>query len=102
MFSGFAYLRGGWQFVARIYLDLPNTTVATGDYGHASATGDSGWAIGGYCSRVKANKNGIITAIYRAKKMTRPRVVVGYVGEKGIKADTWYEVKNGKFVVVKD
>jgi hypothetical protein len=24
---------------------------------------------------------------------TRPRIIVGYVGEDGIKADTWYRVE---------
>ncbi len=75
---------------------------ATGNSGHASATGYCGWAIGGYASRVKADKNGILTSIYKTEKMTRPRVVTAYVGERGIKPDTWYEVKNGKFVKAKD
>lgn len=33
---------------------------------------------------------------------TRERVLVAYVGEDGVKADTWYEVKNGKLVEVRD
>jgi hypothetical protein len=75
---------------------------ATGDYGHASATGYYGWAIGGYNSKVKADKNGIITALYMKSGAKRPRVITAYVGEKGIKANTWYEVKNGKFVEAKE
>ncbi len=74
---------------------------ATGDYGHASATGYSGWAIGGYGSYVKADKNGALTALWFDQKANRPRVAVAYVGEDGIKANTWYEVKDGKFVEVK-
>jgi hypothetical protein len=31
----------------------------------------------------------------------RPRVLVGYVGEDGIKADTFYQIKNAKWVEVK-
>jgi hypothetical protein len=73
---------------------------ATGDYGHASATGDYGWAVGGYNSQVKADKNGALTALWFDEKSKRPRVVVGYVGEDGIEANTWYQVKDGKFVKV--
>lgn len=69
--------------------------IATGNYGHASATGNSGWAIAGYSGRVKAKENGVITAIYSDGK--RPRVLVGYVGEDGIKPDTWYCVVDGKW-----
>ena len=73
---------------------------ATGYSGHASATGDSGWAIAGDAGRAKADKNGVLTILYFDKKAKRPRVCVGYVGEKGIKADTWYEVQNGKLKAV--
>ena len=67
---------------------------ATGDYGHASATGDYGWAVAGYSGKVKAGKDGCVTIAYHDGK--RMRVVLGYVGEDGIKADTVYCVENGK------
>jgi hypothetical protein len=73
---------------------------ATGDSGHASATGDSGWSVGGYHSRVKAAENGALTALYWDEAAKRPRVAVAYVGEDGIKADTWYRVEAGRFVEV--
>jgi hypothetical protein len=67
---------------------------ATGHYGHASATGNYGWAVAGYNGKAKAGKDGcIMVAFYDGKRM---RVLVGYVGEDGIKADTLYCVENGK------
>ena len=74
---------------------------ATGDFGHASATGDFGWSIAGYGGKAKANANGVLTLLWIDEKAKRPRVVVGYVGEDGIKADTWYCVENGKLSEVK-
>ena len=71
---------------------------ATGYSGHASATGDYGWAIAGNGGRAKANPNGLLTVQYWDGN--RYRVVVGYVGEDGIKADTWYQVEKGKLVEV--
>ncbi len=92
---------------------------ATGDYGHASATGHSGHAsatgysghasatgdygIGcalGNDSRVRAGENGAVIATYWCEEAERRRVVVGYVGEDGIKADTWYVVRDGKLMEV--
>ena len=85
------------------------TTIATGDsghasatgyYGHASATGYSGWAVVGYSGKAKAKENGVLTLLWLDGK--RPRVTVAYVGEDGIKADTWYAVDaKGKIVEVK-
>lgn len=72
----------------------------TGNYGHASATGNYGWAIS--TMKAKAAENGIVTIRYYEEKKERYRVVTGYVGEGGIKADTWYEVKNGKLSEVKE
>jgi hypothetical protein len=74
---------------------------ATGYSGHASATGNYGWAIAGHAGRAKAAANGALTILWWNEKDKRYRVAVGYVGEKGIKADTWYVVEKGKFVEVK-
>ena len=73
--------------------------VATGDSGHASATGYYGWAASGYAGQAKANKNGLVSILWFDDKSKRPRLAVGYVGEDGIKADTWYRCdEKGKLV----
>ncbi len=71
---------------------------ATGNYGHASATGYSGHACvlnvnGG---RAKAKENGLVAVAWWDEPAKRGRLAVGYVGEDGIKADTWYGVRDGK------
>ena len=73
---------------------------ATGYYGHASATGNYGWAVAGYNGDVMADKNGAIAALWWDDKDKRPRVLVGYVGEDGIKPNTRYRAENGKWVEV--
>ena len=46
-------------------------------------------------------KNGALTALWFDEKAKRPRVTVAYVGENGIKPDTWYALNgNGEFVEV--
>lgn len=79
-----------------------NCSSATGDYGHASATGENAiaCALGGD-SVVKAGENGALIATYYDTKAKRTRVLVAYVGEKGIKAGQEYVVKGGKFVLKK-
>ena len=67
---------------------------ATGYSGHAAATGKYGWASSGYSGKAKAGDNGVLSLLWWDGK--RPRLVVGYVNEDGIKADTWYSVENGK------
>ena len=52
--------------------------------------------------KVKAGEQGCIAAVYWDPKAKRQRLAVGYVGEGGIKADTWYEVKDGKFSEVRE
>ena len=55
---------------------------ANGHYGKAEANGDSG--------KASAGDNGLIILSWRARSASRRRVVVGYVGENGIKAKTLY------------
>ena len=71
---------------------------ATGYSGHAAATGDAGAAaVLGLEGRAKAGTDGLIAVAWHDGK--RPRLAVGYVGENGIKADTWYRAtKAGKLV----
>src|SRR3990167_4071576 len=82
---------------------------ASGDYsklaasGYSSTLAASGYystlAASGYGSRAKAGANGAIALAYHDGK--RPRFAVGYVGEDGIRADTWYHVEDGKLTEVK-
>ena len=71
----------------------------TGNYSHAATTGryaiSAALGIGGVA---KAGEDGCV--IVRDDCKDRPRVVVGYVGEGGIKADTWYRAEGGKLVEV--
>ena len=71
---------------------------ATGYSGHAAATGDSGAsAVLGLEGRAKAGKDGLLAVAWHDGK--RPRLAVGYVGEDGIKPDTWYRAtRAGKLV----
>ena len=86
---------GTCEFCKYVHRVLSRHAAATGDSGHAAAS-YYGWAIAGYNGQAKADRNGVVTLLYWSKKDSRPRVVTGYVGEDGIKADTWYTVKNGK------
>ena len=46
----------------------------------------------------KAGELGLICISY--SDGNRERLLVGYVGENGIKPNTWYAVSDGKFVEV--
>ena len=71
---------------------------ATGDSGHAAATGKKAVAFVGVDGCAKAGEDGVVCVIWIDKK-SRPRLAVGYVGEGGIKADTWYRAtKTGRLV----
>ena len=64
---------------------------ASGDRSKLAASGDgSTLAASGYRSRGKIGENGAICLAWYDGK--RPRFAVGYEGENGIKADTWYQV----------
>jgi len=86
-----------------------------GELGHALA-GNMGQAIGDFqaCAEsgnrghsialeglVRAGELGIIQIKWFDHTTNRHRITVGYVGENGIKPDTWYEVnRNGELVEV--
>ena len=84
----------GYSGIATATGDYGHAT-ATGYCGHASATGKFGVAIAGHNGAAKADKSGCVAVIYWDFGSERPRIAVGYVGENGIKADTWYCVENG-------
>ncbi|SNT20058.1 DUF7666 domain-containing protein [Sphingopyxis indica] len=72
---------------------------ASGNDSNLAASGDySNLAASGYDSKAKAGENGAIALAYHDGK--RARFAVGYVGEDGIKADTWYraDASTGKLV----
>ena len=72
---------------------------ATGDQSAASATGANAVAAAfGVASTVKAGVTGILIAAYWDGP--RKRLVIGYVGEEGIKPDVWYRVVDGKLTEV--
>ncbi len=67
-------------------------------FAHGSDTSAS--CDGEHClavaSRVRAGENGAVIAKEWDKKAERWRYVTGYVGEDGIKANTWYMAEGGK------
>jgi hypothetical protein len=80
-------------------------TATAGNYGTATA-GNRGTATAGYRGTATAGNYGTATAgNYGVLEISffdgnRTRKVVAYVGEGGIKADTEYQLVDGKFVVV--
>ena len=66
----------------------------TAEHVEAASGNDSSLAASGNDSRAKVGPNGAIVLAYWDG--ARPRFAVGYVGENGINADTWYRVENGK------
>ena len=70
---------------------------SSGDAARIVATGENATiACAGLGARVKAGRNGCFALTWYDGN--RNRIVVGYVGEDGIKADTWYRVEAGKLV----
>jgi hypothetical protein len=72
----------------------------TGDYAPASTTGENSIAasLGGNMAR--AGEKGVVIIKWWDAEAQRPRVAVGYVGENGISAGTWYRVESGVLSVV--
>jgi hypothetical protein len=74
-----------------------STAASSGNYSTAASSGDYTVAmVAGISGRAKAGESGCIALCWYDG--TRNRIVVGYVGEDGIKADTWYRVESGKLV----
>ena len=84
-----------------------NKSVAEGDYSTAASCGNyskvscdtNGFAcVAGIDGRVKGNAGSALSLGYRDAQ-DRNRIAVAYVGEDGIKPDTWYKLNaSGKFV----
>ena len=87
--SGYAARIGSSGYAARIG--------SSGNRAQIVATGENATIVcAGGGARVKSGKGGCFALTWHDG--TRHRIVVGYVGEDGIKADTWYRVEDGKLV----
>ena len=75
--------------------------IGKGNYGHAAATGDYGCAFSGFFGKAKASASGSFAIAWLDENAKRARIAVGTPGENGIKADTWYCVKDGELSEVK-
>ena len=85
---------------------------STGNYANSATTGEGSnsattgaktvSASVGRLGMAKAGQDGCIIAGYWDDENDRPRVVVGYVGEDGIKSDTWYKAEAGKLIEVQE
>jgi len=87
-------------------------SATTGDYAHSATTGDSAHSATagnsaiacslGIAGRAKAAKGSwMVLAEYDADYKVKT-VKTFKAGTKGVKADTWYELKNGKLKAVKE
>ena len=75
------------------------STAASSGYGSkAASSGEATIAmVAGQNGRAKAGPNGCVALVWHDGQ--RNRIAVGYVGEDGIKADTWYRLDAaGRFV----
>lgn len=76
-----------------------STAASSGNYSTAEALGKKTIAmvagIGGYA---KAGPGGCFALVYLKKGF--PQILTGHVGRRGIKANTWYRVRNGKLAKV--
>ncbi|MDE2106751.1 MAG: hypothetical protein KGL39_56575 [Patescibacteria group bacterium] len=66
---------------------------SAGDRGTATA-GYGGRASAGYGGRVRAGELGLLRLLYWDNSSNRYREVTAYVGENGIKANTWYQLNS--------
>ncbi|WP_212005777.1 hypothetical protein [Chitinophaga sp. HK235] len=65
----------------------------TGNYADASTTGESAHAVAlGYRCKARCGENGALILSYWDGN--RRRHVIGYAGENGIKANTWYQLNS--------
>ncbi len=77
-----------------------STLAASGNDSKLAASGyNSTLAASGEGSKAKVGRSGAICLAYHDGM--RDRFVTGYEGEDGIKADTWYEVRDGKLAECK-
>lgn len=72
-------------------------TATAGDFGTATA-GCGGTAVAGFGGRVKGGPGAVLKVAYRDDLSQCWRVVVAYVGQNGILANTFYECFGGKMV----
>ena len=80
-------------------IDRAKGNTATGDYGHAAATGSNGCAFAGFGGRAKASASGSFAIAWFDESANRARLIVGTPGENGIKPDTWYRVDDSGSLV---
>jgi hypothetical protein len=74
-----------------------STSATSGDYSTSEQTGESGIAATiGTGGRAKAGLNGLVIVTYWVDSEKRYRGCMGNVGEDGIEADVWYEVRGGR------
>ena len=67
---------------------------ATAGHGGTATAGHKGTATAGYEGTARASESGEIRIQWRDEPNIRYRTVIGYVGEKGIKPDTFYRLND--------
>ena len=77
---------------------------ASGNSSRLAASGDSSIAkSAGISGKVKGGKNCALALTRWVESEKRYRITIAYVGENGIKEDTWYSLdKDGKFIEVNE
>ncbi len=67
----------------------------TGEGANAATTGKHAVAVClGFNSKAMAGEDGAVILKWWDEKANRPRLAIGYAGENGIKAGTWYSVSD--------